>query len=188
MWTTSASLLQRLRQPENLDAWPRFVQLYTPLIYHWARRAGLTDDDAADLVQDVLLTLVQKLPEFELDPTGSFRRWLKAVTLNKWRDLARRRRLPASVDHSINAVEIPVPDNVAELIDDDYRTQLVGRALALMQRDFQPATWKACWEVAALGRPPAEVAAELGLGVGAVYAAKFRVLARLRQELEGLLD
>ncbi len=57
-----------------------------------------------------------------------------------------------------------------------------------MRADFQEKTWKACWETVALGRPAAAVAAELDLSVGAVYAAKFRVLERLRQELHGLLD
>ncbi len=70
----------------------------------------------------------------------------------------------------------------------EYRELLVARALELMQDEFQPATWKACWEVVVAGRPAAEVAAELGLTIGAVYAAKSRVLRRLRRELDGLLE
>jgi RNA polymerase sigma-70 factor (ECF subfamily) len=77
-------------------------------------------------------------------------------------------------------------DDLAERIDDEFRAHLARRALQVMQTDFQPTTWKACWECAALGRPAAEVAAELGLSVNAVYAACFRVLGRLRQELRGL--
>ena len=80
------------------------------------------------------------------------------------------------------------PDPFDSLIETEYRQQLAMRALELMQADFQPATWKACWEHAACGRPAAEVAAELGLTVNAVYLATSRVLRRLRQELEGLLD
>jgi RNA polymerase sigma-70 factor (ECF subfamily) len=70
----------------------------------------------------------------------------------------------------------------------EYRQQLLQRALAIMKRDFQPATWKAFWEQAIEERPAAEVAAQLGLTVGAAYAAKFRVLDRLRQEMAGMLD
>jgi RNA polymerase sigma-70 factor (ECF subfamily) len=70
----------------------------------------------------------------------------------------------------------------------EYRHWLVGRALELMRAEFQPTTWKACWECVVNSRPAADVAAELGISVGAVYMAKSRVLSRLRQELTGLLD
>src|SRR5882762_1277502 len=90
MDTTSISLLERLRQPAHEEAWARFVNLYTPFIYYWARRVGLTSEEAADLVQDVLTVLVQKLPEFQYDPEKSFRGWLRTVTLNKWRENRRR--------------------------------------------------------------------------------------------------
>ena len=81
-----------------------------------------------------------------------------------------------------------MPDAIAAYIEEDYRRQLVARALQLMQADFQPATWRACWELVVHGRPAREVAAELGLTPNAVYLAKARVLARLRQELAGLWD
>src|ERR1051326_2589927 len=84
MYTTSASLLQRLREPKPDTAWERFVRLYTPLLYYWGRRLGLQQDDAADLAQDVLLTLLEKLPEFSYE--HNFRGWLRTVTHNKWRD------------------------------------------------------------------------------------------------------
>jgi RNA polymerase sigma-70 factor (ECF subfamily) len=188
MLTTSASLLARVQHAEDRQAWTRFVQLYTPLIYRWGRHAGLNDADAADLVQEVLLALVKALPRFELNPAGGFRKWLKTVTLNKWRDWARRRALPTSafapqVDRSPT-----VPDHADQLADADYRAYLLGRALDVMRKDFQPATWRACWEVVANGRRAEDVARELGVTTGAVHAARFRVMVRLRQELDGLLD
>ena len=70
----------------------------------------------------------------------------------------------------------------------EYRQFVLGQALRIMSADFEPATWQACWETVVAGRPPAEVAAELGITVNAVYLAKSRVLGRLRQDLEGLLD
>src|SRR5262245_40322296 len=90
MHTTSTSLLQRLRQPSDGDAWDRLVRLYTPLLLYWARRLGLQESDAADLVQDVLTVLVQKLPEFQYQPGKSFRGWMRTVLMNKWRDRAQR--------------------------------------------------------------------------------------------------
>jgi RNA polymerase sigma-70 factor, ECF subfamily len=188
MNTTPASLLQRLRDPAEKDAWGQFVRLYTPLLYHWARRTGLQAADAADLVQDVFTTLLHKLPTFTYDRGQSFRAWLRTVTLNHWRD-RRKRRAAQPLGHEGPALPEPaVPDDVELLADAEYRRHLVGRALRLMQADFQPATWKACWEHGVLGRPAPVVAAELGLSAGAVYAATFRVLTRLRQELDGLLD
>src|SRR5215469_10776017 len=83
---TPASLLDHLRNPADQAAWKRFVQIYTPLMYHWAHRIRLQDQDAADLVQDVFTVLVQKLPEFRYDRQRSFRAWLKTVLLNKWRE------------------------------------------------------------------------------------------------------
>ena len=187
MNTTSASLLERLRQPGEQDAWGRFVQLYTPLLYCWAHRLGLAEADAADLVQDVFAVLVQKLPEFRYDPGKGFRNWLRTVLLNKWRDQVRR-RAPAAVGAPPAALdELPAPDEEA-FGEAEYRRHLVNRAARLMQAEFAPRTWKACWEHVVAGRPAAEVAAELGISVGSVYVAKSRVLCRLRQELDGLLE
>src|SRR5688572_20304611 len=91
---TPASLLERLRQPAEQQAWSRFVRLYTPLLYSWARRLGLQPEDASDLVQDVLTLLVQKLPEFHYDRHKRFRGWLWTVTLNRFRENHRRRAVP----------------------------------------------------------------------------------------------
>src|SRR5713101_367175 len=86
MTKTPSSLLERLRQPFEPEAWGRFVSLYTPLIYSWGRRVGLQEQDAADLVQEVFVTLLQVLPTFTYDRQQSFRRWLRTITLNKWRN------------------------------------------------------------------------------------------------------
>jgi RNA polymerase sigma-70 factor (ECF subfamily) len=188
MNTTPVSLLQRLRQPSAQAAWERFVALYTPLMFSWARRSGLNETDAADLIQDVFTHLVTKLPEFQYDRSRSFRGWLRTVFINKWRDRHRRMRsvLPSAGSAALSA--LAEPDPIAELDEAEYRQHLVMRAMQLMQADFQPASWKACWEVVVNDRPTADVAAELGLTVGAVHAARFRILTRLRQELEGMID
>jgi RNA polymerase sigma-70 factor (ECF subfamily) len=187
MFTTSVTLLQRLRQPEAHEAWARFVNLYTPLLYYWVRRLGLQEEDAADLVQDVLTNLVQKLPEFEYDTKKSFRAWLRTVTLNRWRNNLRRRSAqPMGSDAEMLAD--PAADDADGLEEAEYRQYLVGRALQLMQAEFQPATWKMFWEHVVVGRSPAEVAADVGVSIDSVYAAKSRILRRLRQELDGLLE
>lgn len=188
MNSTSISLLERLHRPEETEAWPRFVRLYTPLLFYWARRTGLKQDDAADLVQEVLTVLVQKLPTFQYEPGKSFRRWLHTITLNKWRERGRRKTLPRGGTDDPGVSDVAVPTEAPELDEVEYRDQLVRRALQIMQAEFEPTTWKACWESVVSGRPAAEVAGELGVTVDVVYGAKSRVLRRLRQELAGLLD
>jgi RNA polymerase sigma-70 factor (ECF subfamily) len=184
---TPASLLERLRSRADEEAWARFVDLYTPVLYCWARRIGLQQADAADLVQDVLALLVNKLPDFQYDERRSFRGWLWTLTLNKYRE-NRRRAPPVAVGKAADLADVPAPDDAEAVWESEYQQQLVSRALEVMKTDFQPTTWIACWEYVVRGRPASEVAAELGITVGAVHSARFRVLARLRQELRGMLE
>lgn len=188
MTKTPASLLERLRQPFEPDAWARFVALYTPLIYSWGCRVGLQKQDAADLVQEVFVTLLQVLPTFTYDRHKSFRRWLRTVTLNKWRNTRKQWDHQAPRGRGDAVDQLAGPDDLEALWEAEYQQSLAGRALCIMRSDFQETTWKACWEMVVADRPAAAVAAELGLTVGAVYAAKFRVLERLRRELGGLLE
>jgi RNA polymerase sigma-70 factor (ECF subfamily) len=188
MDTTNFSLLERLKLPVDERAWSRFVDLYTPMIYSWSRQVGLQESDAADLVQEVFAVLVRKMPDFIYDRRKSFRAWLRTVTLNKWRD--HHRRLAARPNQLTGAVllEVAEPELDDSLCETEYRQQLVARALELMQEEFKPTTWKACWEFVVAGRSAAEVAAQLGISENAVHLAKGRVLRRLRKELAGLLD
>ena len=158
---TPASLLECLRDPAEQRAWVRFVDLYTPFLYAWARRTGCPEADAGDLVQEVFLVLIRKLPEFTYDRHRSFRGWLRTITFSKWRDRQRCRALPLE----------PGPAALADLASPDgdtfgeaeYRQYLVGRALELMRADFLATTWRACWECIVSERPAADVAAELGM-------------------------
>jgi RNA polymerase sigma-70 factor (ECF subfamily) len=187
MYTTHGSLLEGLKQPDRQDCWNRFVELYTPLVYLWVRRAGLEPNDASDVVQEVLTTLVQKAPTFVYEPTKGFRNWLLTVTLNKCRDFFRRRnvRPRGATDELLSALADSAADE--SLAETEYRRYLVARALELMQAEFEPNTWKACWETVVAGRRAADVAKELGISENAVYLSKGRVLRRLREELKGLM-
>ena len=188
MTQTPASLLERLRQPFDTDAWGRFVSLYTPLMVSWCRSVGLKEHDAADLIQDVFVTLLRVLPTFSYDREKSFRRWLRTITLNTWRNARKRPDNRLARREDVNLDAMPGTDALEALWEAEYQQHLAGRAMRVMQADFEEKTWKACWEVVVADRPAGEVAAELGLTVGAVYAARFRILARLRRELDGMLD
>jgi RNA polymerase sigma-70 factor, ECF subfamily len=185
---TPVSLLERLKLPSEQDAWTRFVQLYTPLLYDWARRVGLQESDAADLVQEVFTVLVRKLPEFNYDRGKSFRGWLRTVLLNRWRDGSPRRPVPATLAQDHVLANLPAPEAPADFEEREYRTYLVDRALQLLQREFPDVTWKAFTLYVLGGKSAPEVASQLQISVNVVYLAKSRVLGRLRQELAGLLD
>jgi RNA polymerase sigma-70 factor, ECF subfamily len=189
MHSTPVSLLERLGRPQEKEAWGRFVQLYTPLLCHWARRLEMDGQDTADLVQDIFTVLVQKLPVFRYDPGKRFRGWLWTVTLNCRRARLRGREgAPVLSDDLDGLRQATTPDAVDAFAEEEYRQYLTRRAMELMQAEFRPATWKAFWETVVNERPAVEVGAELGLTENAVYLAKGRVMRSLRRELAGLLD
>lgn len=185
---TPLSLLQRLRQNSDPGNWERFVDLYSPLLYFWACRMGLQANDAADLVQDVFAVVLEKLPAFQYDPSKSFRAWLKTVATNKWRDACRKKAAAPKQGGDAALDEVPAPPQAEAFWEKEYQQHLTRQALQLMQNEFQPSSWKAFWGMVVEGKPAAEVATELSLTPEAVYAAKARVLRRLRDELEGLMD
>jgi RNA polymerase sigma-70 factor (ECF subfamily) len=184
---TPPSLLERLRHPDDPEAWARFVRLCTPVLARWAQRAGLNEHDAADIIQDVFALLLREMPQFAYDPSRSFRAWLCTVATNKLRERRRRASLPMLPGEEALA-SVVSPDGVEAFWEAEYRQHLVGQALRLMQGQFAEATWRACWENVVNGKPAAVVAAELDMTPGAVRVARFRVLAQLRKELAGLLD
>lgn len=185
MHTTSFSLLQQLRESHAHTAWLRFVDLYTPLLYHWAQRLRLQDSDAADLVQDVFTILVRKLPTFEYDRDKSFRAWLKTVFTNQHRQRCRARQLITGVESWDDAPDPAVADP-AEV--HEYRRYVTQRLLHLIEPEFSPTLWQAFQRYVLLGHDPTLVARELGIGPGTVYSIKSKVLQRLRQELQNVTE
>jgi RNA polymerase sigma-70 factor (ECF subfamily) len=189
MVTTSVSLLKQLQLPDRGIAWSRFVDLYTPLLLTWARKAELSPEDACDHVQDVFAHLVQVLPEFIYDrQKGTFRGWLRTVFVNKLHDRFRRRQrvVGQAKDAELSALmDSATPDRFT---DEEHNQYLVRRALELMQSEFERTTWQACWEFVVNDLPAAVVAKKLDITENAVYIAKLRVLRRLRQELAEFLE
>jgi RNA polymerase sigma factor (sigma-70 family) len=184
MHTTSASLLGRLRESGDVDAWSRFVHLYTPILYSWARKMGLRHDDSADLVQDVFAVLVQKLPGFQYNAHGRFRGWLWTITKQKWID--RRRRAVLPLDSSAIVDDAEARAEPSEIEETEFRDYLIRSVVPSLRGHFHDTTWRAFWSQVVDGRPAAAVAEELGLSVAVVYKAKLRVLARLNAELADL--
>jgi len=188
MYTTSASLLERVRQRDDHEAWGQFVRLYTRFLYRCARQCGLEDADATDAVQDVFVLLLDKVGTFEIRAAGSFRGWLKKVTLNKCRERRRKRREIGVGGSDVEHDRTVDDDRLNQFWESEYAEHVVSRALQLMHDEFEPTTWQACWQHIVEGRPAAEVAGNLGLSVSAVYTYSSRVLKRLRHELKDLME
>ncbi len=189
MFTTSLSLLERLRDPRDEAAWRQLVTLYTPLLRAWLRPHCAQEADADDLTQEVLAVLAQKVPAFAHNRRmGAFRTWLRKVAANKLGDYLRaaRRQVPEGAADGPAPVLEQLEDPASDLSRrwDRQHDQHVAQALlALIRPDFSPTTWEAFQRLVVEGQATAEVAAALGLTPNAVLIAKSRVLARLRQEL-----
>jgi RNA polymerase sigma-70 factor (ECF subfamily) len=187
---TRASLLVRLRDPQDRVAWEQFVELYGSLVYGFARQRGLQDADAADLTQEVFLTLAGAAGRWQYDPRqGTFRAWLYGVTRNKIARFLQRQRCQPVGSGDTNALcllaEQPSPEPDLQAVwEQEFQRHLFRLAAAQVEEQFAPNTWQAFWRTAVEGQSAAAVAAELGLSIGAVYVARSRVLARLAQQIE----
>src|SRR5437016_1732184 len=186
---TRASLLIRLRDPQDQEAWRQFIEVYSAIIYGFARKRGLQDADAADLMQDVLRSMPAAVHRLDYDPArGNFRGWLFTVTRNKVFNFleSRGRRVLGSGDTRQQQRLEQHADANGDMSADweaDYQRTMAAQAMKRVQGEFQAASWDAFIQTAVDGRPPSQVATRLGLSVGAVYVAKSRVIARLRQEI-----
>ena len=194
MAPTSLSLLDRLRTTPDNGAWERLVAVYRPWVIGWVVRQGLSDSDAEDLAQDILLVVLRELPFFQHNRRpGAFRTWLRTITAHRLRDFGRSRRYRPQAGGDSAALErfdqLEDPASpLSRLWDKEHDRHVVSRLLALVEPDFESSTWRAFRAVMLEGEKPAAAAARLGLSVNAVLLAKSRVLRRLRQEARGLLD
>jgi RNA polymerase sigma-70 factor (ECF subfamily) len=190
---TRASLLLRLRDPRDGDAWRQFVDLYGPLVYGYARRQGLQDADAADICQDVLGAVAEAVGRLEYDTArGSFRNWLFTVVrnrLSKWR-AARGRRVQASGDSTTRQLleMCPAPGGMEAEWEAEWQERLIAWACAQARGQMSEPTWQAFWRTAVEGVPVKQAAADLGLTTAAVYHARGRVLARLKELVRSALE
>jgi RNA polymerase sigma-70 factor (ECF subfamily) len=192
MNVTSVSLLNRLKaaRPDASD-WNRLQGIYLPLIVRWLRRVPGLGAEIDDLAQEVFVVVIREIPRFERQREGSFRAWLRQVTINKVRTHRRRRhRRPAvgfdPAEGFLASLADPNGDLAREW-DMDHDRHVFQKLLSVVQPDFSATTWEAFRRFAVSGRPAAEVADEMGLSVNAVIQAKSRVLKRLREEAGELL-
>lgn len=189
---TSVSLLARLKGARPGDpAWKRLHDLYLPLIRVWIHLVPGLGQEADDIAQEVMAVAAREIPRFERQREGSFRAWLRQVTVNRIRTHRRQRdRLPtAGLDPTACYLErLADPrSELARVWDAEHDRHVAARLFALVQNDFNTTTWEAFRRFAIEGQPAARVAEDLGLSENAVIQAKSRILKRLRQEAGELL-
>lgn len=190
---TQPTLLVRIRDAQDQEAWERFVDLYAPLVYGFLRKRGLQDADAADLTQDVLRVVAVAAQRLEYDARlGSFRGWLFTIVQNRLTDHWRKEGIrehgagDSQAHEQLHALPQPGLDSTAEW-DADYHRQLFQYAAGVVRQDFSEVTWQAFWQTAVEGQPGKTVAEKLGLTVAAVYLAKGRVMTRLKDQVRQLI-
>lgn len=179
---TRQTLLIRLREPDDAEAWRDFSGLYMPLLKRFVMLRGVPAQDVDDVVQEVLTTVAKAIRKFDYDPArGTFRDWLFVVCRShvfKW--MRRNASVPGMT--SMDGTEVPAPEEQQDW-DSEYRRQMFSWASERVRPTVHEKTWQAFWMTAVENRSSSDVASLLGMSIGAVYVAKSRVISRMREEI-----
>ncbi len=182
----STSLLNGIRANAPL-AWERMVRIYGPLVYQWCRQAGFQPADARDTVQEVMISVLNGIENFKREkPEESFRGWLWVLTRRRQIDQYRKRMLGKGGDTAQFVDQFPQAPPAEVTESSKEQSRLLFRILDMVKGDFRPHTWQAFWSTVVDGRSAVDVADDLEMTAVAVRQARFRVLTRVRNELEML--
>lgn len=191
---TSLTLLERLQQNPSAADWERVCLLYEQLISRWVHRALGSRDGVSDIAQEVMVAVIRDIPKFEHRGAGSFRGWLRGITVNRLHEFYRARRrnpIPSPVADETDDFLARLADPVDALTaqwDREHDQWVFAKLCALIEPDFEPTTWRAFRMVTLEDQRAVDVAAETGLTVNAVLLAKSRILKRLREEAGVFLE
>lgn len=194
MTSTSRSLLDRVKNSDPSGGWSELSRIYQPLIRSWLQRLAAPASDVDDLVQEVLMVVIKKLPSFEHNNRpGAFRTWLRGISVNCLRDLWRSNRLTPSPGHDSSFQEAltQLEDQKSELTsqwDREHDQHVTHALLRQIRKDFDEQSWRAFELVVMDELPAGKVAERMGMTRNAVYAVKSRVMSRLREQSKGILE
>lgn len=189
---TRSSLLSRLRDLGDSDSWRTFFDTYWRLIYNVARKSGLNDVEAQDLVQEAVISVARKMPEFRYDPAqGSFKQWLLLITRRRIHDHLRKlyRALPladapaAAAEERMETLPSPVlpPDAAIEAAwEAEWRENVFQAALARVRARANPKSYQVFDYCVLQNLPVAEAGRRLGLNAAQVYMARHRISAAVK--------
>jgi RNA polymerase sigma-70 factor (ECF subfamily) len=188
--STRNSLLVRLRDHEDHEAWSEFVAIYRPVIYRFARLRGLQEADAQDLTQTVFVAVADRIEDWEPDENrAKFRTWLARVATNQAITMVRRRRSDnaqggTSMQIRLNEHEQSSDDNVE--LQRQYQREIFRHAARHVREEFEETTWQAFWLTSIENISIADAAASLARSVGSIYTARSRVIHRLQEVVRTL--
>jgi len=194
MHTTSTSLLERLADDGADSDWRRLLLVYRPFVDSVVRGYPGLASQADDVAQEVMMVLMRELPRFQRQRTGSFRSWLRGITVNQLRIALRKsKKFKQTEEHSRSMEdqvnELADPASIAsQKWDEEHDRAVLDRIVQVVKGDFKEITWQAFQRYAIDDQPPAEVAIELDISLNSVLLAKSRVLRRMREEAAGLID
>jgi RNA polymerase sigma-70 factor (ECF subfamily) len=186
---TRMTLLLRIRDAQDQEAWRQFVELYAPVVYGYARKRGLQEADAQDVTQEVLRGVAGAVAGLDaVARQGSFRKWLFTLAHHKVFDFRRKQRQAGQGSGDTGVQEAlqqhAAPDEHETIWDEEYDRRLFTWAAEQVRPQFEDRTWQAFWQTAIEGKAAQEVGQDLEMTVGAVYLAKSRVTARLREQIQ----
>lgn len=181
MTTTRASLLIRVREPNDSVAWREFYELYSPLLYQFAKARGLNDSDAEEIRSSCLTTIVNHIREFRYDRSkGTFKSWLRRIVVNRVVDAQRKQQPLALGEHDERVLDqTGTPD---EVFDEKWKLCHLNFCLEQI-RDKVPGVTFHAFEMLADDCPVPDVCQELGLTANQVYKAKARILKLVREQM-----
>ena len=182
MEKTRVSLIQRVRDVSNKEAWTQFVTIYTPIILGYCHNRGIRAQDAQDVTQEVFRNLAKALPEFELNyDVGSFRSWLFTITRNKvntWHTKVRKNHelLESDTDEREQAWEA------------SYMSQLFSEACKTVKEDVEPESWDTFWAIVMDDQPASDLAQKEGVSIDVIYKRKSRVSKKVKEAIKMIDD
>jgi RNA polymerase sigma-70 factor (ECF subfamily) len=180
---TRASLLSRIREGQD-DSWQEFFETYWKLIYNTARRYGLSDAEAQDVVQETMVGVTRKIPSFQYQPERcSFKTWLMNLILWRIKDQLRRRLRHDPLEQ--DALNIPEKEFTRQW-DEDWDRNLAGVAVERVKQDTSPQIFQIFAFCVLQKKGVEETAQVLGVSKARVYLAKHRVFSRIAREIERL--
>ena len=191
---TRSSLIQRLKATINGESWEEFFHTYWELIYNVARRAGLSEADAQDIVQETILKIHKSLDLFEYNrKRGTFKGWLRTVTRSRLNDFFKKQQRRPALNHPLEEaagelqnLEDPEGPEIEKIWDEEWNRNLIQAALSRTKKLSSPKQFQIfkChyideWTVR-------ETCRTLGVNAAQVYMAKQRVGKIFRESVEAL--
>lgn len=186
--STRASLLHRVKDPKNKESWREFFQIYHPLLYRYARLRGLGRENAEELAQQCMTILIDRMPRFEYSrDKGGFKRWLRRLVNNKINDFFKKRKMPLAESADYRKL-VDRETTLEEIWEQEWEKKHLQFYLKEVRKDVAPKTYQAFEYYVICDWPVGRVTETLNMTAEQVYAAKSRIIRKLRAKMTRTVD